>query len=505
MRWLVTPFQERLLPQNQKPQSLKHQLSELEQQCELILHSTGEGIYGLNLQGHTTFVNRAAEEMVGWTREEMLNKSQHEMIHHSKKDGTHYDFNNCPILTAYRDGKVHRVDNEVFWRKDGSCFAVEYVSTPIKNADGELLGAVVCFKDITLKKEAEQALEKSNRDLGDALREVEQLKTKLEQENEYLQGEIKLTHNFEEIISSSKKFKKALQQVEQVAPTDATVLIAGESGTGKELIARAIHNHSNRKRKALVKVNCAALPANLIESELFGHERGAFTGAISQKVGRFELADGGTIFLDEIGEFPIELQPKLLRVLQEGEFERLGSVHTTRVNARVIAATNRELKAEIDKGNFRLDLYYRLNVFPILVHPLRERRDDIPLLAHYFLRKFTFKFGKKIDIISQKVMNALVNYPWPGNIRELENVIERAVIISQGTKLDLSDSLHTNFGDPVNQTLVTLAENERQHILAALESTQWRVSGERGAAKLLGLKRTTLEARMARLGIRRTD
>lgn len=483
--------------------SMNHGCSDLERHYELILESTGEGIYGLDAEGRTTFVNRAAVEMVGWSAAEQIGTSQHALIHHSKICGETYDRHECPIYQAFSDGKTHRVDDEVFWRKDGSCFPVEYVSTPIKGEDGKLLGAVVVFKDITDRKASEAALSQSRDALQTALREVERLKQKLEQENAYLMDEIKLTHNFEEIISKSKKFKKVLKQVEQVAPTDATVLINGESGTGKELIARAIHNHSNRKRKALVKVNCAALPANLIESELFGHERGAFTGALTQKVGRFELADGGTIFLDEIGEFPIELQPKLLRVLQEGEFERLGSTVTKRVNVRVIAATNRNLPEEIDKGNFRLDLYYRLNVFPILVHPLRERADDIPLLAHHFAKKFASRFGKSLEPLTKGVIDSLLNYPWPGNIRELENVIERAVIISDGGKLKLAESLQVGMDQPGSKAIVTLAENERAHILKALEATQWRVSGERGAATLLGMKRTTLEARMKKLGISR--
>lgn len=485
------------------PENIQHLFEELHKQHKLILQNTGEGIYGLDCQGFTTFANQAAIDMVGYTLEEMLGKSQHALIHHSKECGEAYHFSQCPIYAAFSDGKVHHVETEVFWRKDGTCFPVSYVSTPIRDDAGELVGAVVCFKDISERKEAEKALAQSHMELQAALEEVQQLKTCLERENAYLQGEIKLTHNFDEIISKSKKFKKVLQQVEQVAPTDATVLINGESGTGKELIARAIHNLSSRKRKPLVKVNCAALPANLIESELFGHERGAFTGAIQQKVGRFELADGGTIFLDEIGEFPIELQPKLLRVLQEGEFERLGSTITKKVNVRVISATNRNLKEEIEKGNFRLDLFYRLNVFPILVHPLRERKDDIPLLAHFFVRKFSQKFGKSFPTISQRVVDALIAYDWPGNIRELENVIERSVIISSGDKLQLMDALNNPL-EPINSSeIATLAENERAHILRALERTQWRVSGERGAARLLDMKRTTLEARMAKLGIRR--
>ncbi len=478
-------------------------LQESEQKNQLILDSAGEGIYGLDTQGHTTFVNNAAARMIGWELKDLAGKSQHAILHHSKSDGSPYEVIECPIYSAFKDGKTYTVDDEVFWRKDGTSFPVEYTSTPIKDKNDQLLGAVVVFKDITQRKEAERALKKSNADLQQALVEVEKLKVRFEKENTYLQEEIKLSNNFEEIISQSKKFKKVLSQVEQVASTDATVLIMGESGTGKELIARAVHNLSNRKNRPLVKVNCAALPANLIESELFGHERGAFTGALTKRVGRFELADGGTIFLDEIGEIPIELQSKLLRVLQEGEFERLGSSQTFSVNVRVVAATNRSLTDEIEKGTFREDLYYRLNVFPINIPPLRERREDIPLLANHFLLKFESRFGKKGTIITKKVMEELMNYQWTGNVRELENVIERAVIISKGTKLDLADSLPKTFNASKKQKIITLEENERAHILKTLEFTTWRVSGEKGAAKLLGMNRTTLEARMKKLGIER--
>jgi formate hydrogenlyase transcriptional activator len=484
-------------------QAVFKRIEKIEKQNQLILNSAGEGIYGLDNQGHTTFVNEAAAKMVGWKLEDLVGKNQHDILHHTKPDGTAYEVKGCPIYAAFKDGKIHTVDDEVFWRKDGTSFPVEYTSTPIKDVDGKLLGAVVVFKDITKRKEAEQVLQKTNIDLQNALSEVEQLKIRLEAENKYLQQELKLTHNFEEIISDSKVFRKVLAKVEQVAGTDATVLITGESGTGKELIARAVHNLSSRKDRALVKLNCAALAANLIESELFGHERGAFTGALNQRVGRFELADGGTIFLDEIGELPIDLQSKLLRVLQEGEFERLGSARTIKVDVRIIAATNRDLPEEIGKGNFREDLYYRLNVFPIHAPPLRERRDDIPLLVNHFLSKFEIRLGKKIGVVSKKVMNDLVSYPWAGNVRELENVIERAAIISQGDKLELGDALSKTSGTAKNKRITTLDENERQHILKALQFTNWKVSGEKGAAKLLDLNRTTLEARMKKLDIRR--
>jgi formate hydrogenlyase transcriptional activator len=333
---------------------------------------------------------------------------------------------------------------------------------------------------------------------------MEQEKKRLEAQNQYLQEEIKLTHNFEEIVSRSANFKKVLQQIEQVATTDATVLILGESGTGKELIARAIHNISNRSKQPLVKVNCATLPANLIESELFGHEKGAFTGAVEKKIGRFELADGGTIFLDEIGELPVELQAKLLRVLQEGEFERLGNPKTMKVNVRVIAATNRNLKLAIEKKEFREDLYYRLNVFPVICPPLRERKDDIPLLIKHFCKKHEGKIGKIVHTIPDKVNEALMAYDWPGNIRELENIIERALILSREGVLEYGDWVpaHAAVINGVSKSSATkLEEVEKEHILTVLKQTGWRVSGEKGAAKILGLNATTLEARMKKLGI----
>ena len=332
---------------------------------------------------------------------------------------------------------------------------------------------------------------------------MEQEKARLEAQNVYLQEEIKGTHNFEELIGSSSTLKKVLKNVERVAPTDSTVLITGETGTGKELIARAVHNLSPRKNKPLVKVNCAAIPAGLIESELFGHEKGAFTGALTKKMGRFELADKGTIFLDEIGELPLDLQSKLLRVLQEGEFERVGGSQTFKVNVRVIAATNRDLDQQSKTGHYRPDLYYRLNVFPIHLPALRDREGDIPLLAQFFVRKFATDFGKKIDRISEGMMAGLQRYQWPGNIRELEHVIERAVVLSEGSELEPIDWLSPSHGKAATAKTLTLEEIERQHIVDVLEQTNWRVSGEKGAAKILGLNPTTLEARMKKLDITR--
>jgi formate hydrogenlyase transcriptional activator len=332
-------------------------------------------------------------------------------------------------------------------------------------------------------------------------RQVTESKERLEKQRLYLQEEIRTEHNFEEIIGQSDILKRALGQVETVAPTDSTVLILGETGTGKELVARAIHNLSSRRDQTFVKVNCAAIPLGLLESELFGHEKGAFTGAITQRIGRFELAHRGTLFLDEVGDIPPELQPKLLRVLQEQEFERLGSTKTLRVDVRVVAATSRDLQQMVAENKFRSDLYYRLNVFPIPIPALRERPEDIPLLVRHFVDKYTRRMSKQIQTIPAEAMDALTRYSWPGNVRELQNVIERAVIVSQGheLKVPLDDLKQEAAASPTPG--ITLEAAERDHILRVLRETNWVVGGSSGAAARLGMKRTTLQYRMKRLGI----
>jgi transcriptional regulator with GAF, ATPase, and Fis domain len=319
-----------------------------------------------------------------------------------------------------------------------------------------------------------------------------------------LQEEIKTEHNFEEIIGQSEKVRELLRKVEQVAPTDASVLICGETGTGKELLARAVHNRSRRKDRALVKVNCGSIPSGLVESELFGHEKGAFTGAMQQRIGRFELAHGGTIFLDEVTELPLDTQVKLLRVLQEGEFERVGSSKTMKVDVRVIAATNRDLNQVVNQGSFRADLYYRLNVFPLESPALRERKGDIPLLVSFFLSRFGKKLGKEARGVAQKSMESLIRYSWPGNIRELQNVIERAVVLARGPVVQVDESMLR--GEAVaTQALAidTLENNERNHILRALGETHWVIHGKKGAAELLGINPSTLRSRIDKLGIKR--
>jgi formate hydrogenlyase transcriptional activator len=357
-----------------------------------------------------------------------------------------------------------------------------------------------------------------------AFGEVSDIKDKLAQEKLYLEGEIRSELKFEEIVGKSRALRLVLEQIETVAPTDSTVLIYGETGTGKELIARAVHNLSSRQSNGFVKLNCAAIPTGLLESELFGHERGAFTGAISQRVGRFELANRGTMFLDEIGEVPLELQPKLLRVLQEREFERLGSTRTLRTDARLIAATNRDLEALVSEQKFRSDLYYRLNVFPVRVPALRERPEDIPLLVRHFVQQFSRRMGKGIDTIPSETMTTLIKYSWPGNIRELQNVIERAVILTKGPILNIpSDDLRvsgTNAiaaaaaaqnppasppaspNDGPRNMRAVLDDTERKQIVQVLEQTNWTVAGPNGAAARLGMKRSTLQSRMQKLGIR---
>jgi formate hydrogenlyase transcriptional activator len=336
-----------------------------------------------------------------------------------------------------------------------------------------------------------------------AFQQIEELKDKLAKEKLYLEEELRLEHGFEDIIGDSPALMQVLKQVEVVAPTDSTVLIQGETGTGKELIARGVHRLSDRRERTFVKLNCAAIPTGLLESELFGHERGAFTGAIAQKAGRFELADKGTLFLDEVGEIPLELQSKLLRVLQEQEFERLGSTKTLRVDVRLVAATNRDLKSLVEAKQFRNDLYYRLNVFPVTLPPLRERREDIPILVRYFTQHYAVRMKKNIQTVPAKTMEMLSRYAWPGNIRELENLVERSVILTQGTDLQVPvRELQTDLPLPLNSP-ATLEEAEREQILRALRETKWVIGGPAGAAARLGIKRTTLQSKMQKFGIAR--
>jgi len=482
-------------------QRVERVFRDIERENQLILRAAGEGIYGVNAEGKTTFVNPAAERMLGWSAEELVGKDIHSIVHHTHHDGRHYPNEDCPIYAAFRDGAVHKIDGEVFWRKDGTPVWVEYTSTPIRDRN-LVVGAVIVFRDVSQRRDADEKLRA-------ALAEVDQLRERLEQENAYLQEEIRIETNPRGIIGRSEAIQTVLRQVKLVAPTDASVLITGESGTGKELIARAIHEASQRQDRPLIRVNCAAIPRELFESEFFGHVRGAFTGALRDRIGRFELADGGTLFLDEVGEIPLELQGKLLRVLQEGHFERVGEERTRAVDVRVIAATNRDLKQEAQRGRFREDLYFRLNVFPVESVPLRERREDIPLLAQHFLSSES-KALKSDLRLSEADARKLSRYDWPGNVRELQNVIERAAILAQNGRLriDLPDGHATASADhrkgetrPAILTDDELRAHERANIAAALKVCNGKVSGAGGAAELLAMKPTTLASRIKALGL----
>lgn len=659
-----------------KQAELALQLSE--ERISLILNSAAEGIFGCDSHGTCLFSNPAAAQLLGYDNPaELLGKNMHALEHHTTKDGRPFPIEECPIFIGFHENRGVHIDDDVFWKKDSSCFPVEYWSHPLVR-DGKTVGAVVTFFDISERREAEESLRKSEQrkrtllevnnaiinnlteqalfasaydairrvvpfdraafllyqpesktlklvsmegsekskffrvgkeyDLdetrvsawvlehqevvrrGDLKREqrspgekqlvaegiqsycalplvargtsigtftlwsetknrytqsdaellrevanqialaianmksyeeIAGLKARLEKENVYLQEEIRTVHNFEEIVGNSPALLELLRRVDQVAPTDSSVLIYGETGTGKELIARAIQDRSNRKNRPLVKVNCSAISAGLVESELFGHVKGAFTGAFERRVGRFELADGGTIFLDEVGELPLETQVKLLRVLQEREFEPVGSNRTVRVDVRIIAATNRNLQESITKGSFRSDLYYRLNVFPLEVPPLRERRSDISQLAMFFVARYARSLGKKIDGISQAATQRLNSYSWPGNIRELQNVVERALILSHGPILELDADLIgvSTFAAPEDRPLYispealsirtysepkTLEDVERAHIASVLEQSRGVIEGANGAAKTLGMHPNTLRHRIKKLGIKRS-
>jgi len=492
----------------------EQRLQESERRYRDLYENAPNAYLSVGTDGHILSVNRRVTEMLGYPAEELVGA----LIHSFMPDTTSGKHRSLEIYRKHLDGETVAGWDLELRRKDCRPLWVQVWMEPDRGADGTVGASRAFFIDITDRVLAERE------------------RARLQQQNLYLQEEIKSEHDFEQIIGHSPALMEVLGNVRRVAPTDASVLIIGETGTGKELIARVIHSASKRKDKPLIKVNCAALPAGLVESELFGHEKGAFSGAIARRPGRFELADGGTIFLDEIGELPSDAQVKLLRVLQEHEFDRVGGTAPIRVDVRVIAATNRDLFKAVQEKTFREDLYYRLNVFPVHLPPLRQRRDDIPMLVHFLVNRFALRIGKHLDGVSQQTLQRLQAYPWPGNIRELENVLERAVILTTGPTLDVapdllpmpapgpntppSDRSETgpreemiekdaplNSGRTVVQPtegLQTMEIVERDHIVTVLQRTNWVITGPRGAARVLGLNPSTLRNRMKKLGITRS-
>jgi PAS domain S-box-containing protein len=478
--------------------SNKHPNTNLLTHYEFILNSMSEGVYGLDAHGLASFVNPAAEKLTGWLSDELIGKNIHEFHHHSHADGSHYAKCDCPIYQCLQDGQTRFKENEVFWCQDGSSFAVEYSATPIIE-NGKIAGAVVVFKNISERKQSQE-------NLKTALTEIRFLKEKLQAQNHYLQEEIDANYQ-PDIIGQSESILHLLNQISVVAPTQANILITGESGTGKELVARAIHQQSNRNEQSLVKLNCGAIPEGLVDSELFGHEKGAFTGAVQKRIGRFELAHNGTLFLDEISELPMAAQVKLLRVLQEQEFERVGGSKTIKVDVRIITASNKDLEQAVKDGTFRMDLYYRLKVFPLFVPPLRERKNDIPLLVHAFAQKACRQLNRPFTSLDTKSLKWMSQYDWPGNIRELQNWVEHHAILHTKGPLKLTPmdgvltSSFSHTPEQSNSIPATLASAEKQHIQKALAFCDGKISGAKGAAVLLDLPASTLRSRMKKLGI----
>jgi len=454
-----------------------------EERFRSLFEFSPDAIIVTDKQGNIVEVNGQVHKFFGYQRDELKGQAIEILVPERFRNNHPHHRRN---YAAHSRTRQMGIGLELYGRrKDGSEFPVDIMLSPVETPAGPSVISVI--RDLSEKKEAEQELERRTR------------------EKQYLEEEINTVHNFEEIIGESLGLKRVLKQVETVAATDVTVLILGETGTGKDLIARAIHYLSARREETLVKLNCAAIPTGLLESELFGHERGAFTGAISQKVGRLELAHRGTLFLDEVGDLPLELQPKLLRVLQEKEIERLGGTRTISVDVRLVAATNQNLEKLVADRQFRSDLYYRLRVFPILIPPLRERREDIPLLVRYFVTKHSRRMNKGIETIPSAVMNALTRSDWPGNIRELENFVERAVILSNGRALRAPLTELQEAVPLTDASDATLEKTEREHILRVLRETKGVIAGKHGAAARLGLKRTTLNSKLKKLDIHRDD
>ncbi len=463
-------------------------LNESETRFRQLVNQACESFVLQDFEGNIVEFNRQAHLAIGYSREEMEKLNVEDIDTKITKD--QHQLKYWKMLKSYE----HVTFESRHQRKDGSSFPVEVRLGRIDLKNGPFLLSLA--RDISERNEKKEALKS-------AFCEIKELKEQLEKENTYLRKEIELKYRHSRIIGESSSIKEMLSMAEKVGHQNTCVMITGETGTGKELLAHAIHNMSDRNNRPMVIVNCAALPASLIESELKEREKGAFTGALSRRTGRFETADRSTIFLDEIGELPMELQAKLLRVLQEGQFERLGSSQTINVDVRIVAATNCDLKEMIRQKKFRKDLYYRLNVFPLNVPPLRDRKSDIPLLVWAFTNEFAKNMGKKITRVSKSTMERMTDYTWPGNIREMRNIIERAIIMSSGETLEIQELESTDTNDIAADTGATLEDVERTHILSVLKETGWRVSGKKGAALILGLKPTTLEARMKKLSIKR--
>jgi len=525
--YILKPFEDRELHTQIEMALYKHAAEQRLRESEERLRNLFNNIQSVAVQGYdpdgtTRYWNQASEQLYGYSAQEAIGRNFLDMIIPPEMRSEVVQ----AVQRMVETGEPVPASELSLMRRDGSRVAV-FSSHAVIQVPGCTPELYCVDIDITERKKMEEALQQAHDNLEyqvaertaelalameeaenkrqkaeTSLVEIQRLKDQLEAEKAYLIEEIKLENNHEKIIGQSDGLKYVLYKVEQIAGSDTTVLVLGETGTGKELVARAIHGLSSRNNRSFVKVNCAALPSNLIESELFGHEKGAFTGAQIRHLGRFEIANGATLFLDEIGELPLELQPKLLRVLQDGEFERLGGSRTIKVDARIIVATNRNLEEEVQKGRFREDLWYRLNVFPITMPPLRDRKDDIPLLVDYYVRKIAKRMGKIIEMIPAGVMSTLQEYHWPGNVRELENVLERAVINSSGPKLHLVDEFKKPSKGP-DISHKTLDAVERNYIVQTLEQTQWKVGGKNSAAEILGLDRSTLRARMRKLGIQK--
>jgi len=455
----------------------------------LTIQQASDMIFWMDTDGHIFYTNQAASSILGYTMAQLMKLTIYDLSPSINKE-------EWPAHLEQIQAKKHASYESLLRRKSGKLFPVAITINLVAFENQTIISLYA--NDISERKKEALKLEL-------AYEEIQRLKSEVEEENMVLKEDIKLKYAFENIITVSESYKGVLKKVEQVAESDATVLILGETGTGKELIARAVHQLSKRSEKSMIKINCGALPANLIESELFGHEKGAFTGAVISKKGRFELAHKGTIFLDEIGELPLELQTKLLRVLQEGEFERVGGIQTIQVDVRVIAATNRNLDQKVKEASFREDLFYRLNVFPIVNMSLRERKEDIPALVRFFVDKYSKKMGKKIKEIPASALKKLSAYDFPGNVRELENIIERAIIISDKNRLLIDNALFRQPKDMEEDILWDLDELQKRHITKALKATNGRVSGSNGAAALLEINPKTLTSRMAKLGIKKQD